>query len=254
MCHRSHSPAMSSSRRFFGRHSVMSPVGASNVIYRSDADSLSGCSWSGLQPPGSVISSSWLLLLTSEVSASSVMVKPLSVMVSGDQALAEGSCKTAAALVKYSGGLVANTIFTTTEKQTLRRFRSGGESAHRSLNVIGWRHLPSCWLWFKTTWFQTKTLAFIGLFQKSILYFIERVPRNPYLLTITVGLVTSRGLCDALFLGTSLFLRIDYVGRSPPYLLGLGYHADADAAGTHHLFRICFPHVIAFLFYFFSYT
>ena len=42
-----------------------------------------------------------------------------------------------------------------------------------------------------------------------------------------------------------------YVGCSPPYLLGLGFHADADAAGMHHLFRICFPHVIAFLFYFF---
>ena len=45
-----------------------------------------------------------------------------------------------------------------------------------------------------------------------------------------------------------------YVGRSPPYLLGvlgLSFHADADAAGTHHLFRICFPHVIAFLFFFF---
>ena len=43
-----------------------------------------------------------------------------------------------------------------------------------------------------------------------------------------------------------------YVGRSPSYLLGLGFHADADAdaAGTHHPFRICFPHVIAFLFYF----
>ena len=61
---------------------------------------------------------------------------------------------------------------------------------------------PSCWLWFKTTWFQTKTLAVIGLFQKSILYFIARVPRNPYLLTITVGLVTSRDLCVAFFLGT----------------------------------------------------
>ena len=61
----------------------------------------------------------------------------------------------------------------------------------------------------QTTWFQTKTLAVIGLFQKSILYFIERVPRNPYLLTITVGLVTSRGLCGAFVLGTSLFLRID---------------------------------------------
>ena len=34
---------------------------------------------------------------------------------------------------------MANTILTTTEKQTLRRFRSGGESAHRSLDVIGWR-------------------------------------------------------------------------------------------------------------------
>ena len=30
-----------------------------------------------------------------------------------------------------------------------------------------------------------------------------------------------------------------------------GFHADADAAGTYYLFRICFPHVIAFLFYFF---
>ena len=34
---------------------------------------------------------------------------------------------------------------------------------------------------------------------------------------------------------------------------GLGFHADADAAGKHHLFRICFPHAIAFLFLF-SYT
>ena len=41
------------------------------------------------------------------------------------------------------------------------------------------------------------------------------------------------------------------VGRSPPYLLGLGFHADADAAGTYYLFGICFPRVIAFLFYFF---
>ena len=44
---------------------------------------------------------------------------------------------------------------------------------------------------------------------------------------------------------------IVYVGRSPPYLLGLGFHADADA-GTYYLFRICFPHVIyCLLFYFF---
>ena len=42
-----------------------------------------------------------------------------------------------------------------------------------------------------------------------------------------------------------------YVDRSPPYLVGLGFHADADAAGTHNLFRIGFPRVIAFLFYFF---
>ena len=28
---------------------------------------------------------------------------------------------------------------------------------------------------------------------------------------------------------------IVYVGRSPPYLLGLGFHADADAAGTYYL-------------------
>ena len=45
---------------------------------------------------------------------------------------------------------------------------------------------------------------------------------------------------------------IVYVGRSPPYLLGLGFHADGDAAGTYYLFRICFPHVIyCLLFYFF---
>ena len=44
---------------------------------------------------------------------------------------------------------------------------------------------------------------------------------------------------------------IVYVGLSPPYLLEPGFHADADAAGTYYLFRICFPHVIAFLFYFF---
>ena len=40
------------------------------------------------------------------------------------------------------------------------------------------------------------------------------------------------------------------VGRSPPYLLGLGFHADADAAGTHYLFCICFPHVIVFFYFF----
>ena len=34
------------------------------------------------------------------------------------------------------------------------------------------------------------------------------------------------------------------------FLLGLGFHADADAAGTYYPFRICFPHVIAFLFFF----
>ena len=28
---------------------------------------------------------------------------------------------------------------------------------------------------------------------------------------------------------------IVYVGRSPPYLLGLGFHADADATGTYYL-------------------
>ena len=45
---------------------------------------------------------------------------------------------------------------------------------------------------------------------------------------------------------------IVYVGRSPPYLLGLGFHADADAAGTYYLFCTCFPHVIyCLLFYFF---
>ena len=46
---------------------------------------------------------------------------------------------------------------------------------------------------------------------------------------------------------------IVYVGRkkSPPYLLGLGFHADADAAGTYYLFGICFPHVIVFFILFF---
>ena len=39
---------------------------------------------------------------------------------------------------------------------------------------------------------------------------------------------------------------IVYVGRSLPCLLGLGFHADADAAGTFYLFRICFSHVIVF--------
>ena len=84
---------------------------------------------------------------------------------------------------------------------------------------------------------------------------MARVPRNPYLLTITVGLVTSRGLCGAFFL-VLLYSSglIVYVGRSPPYPLGLGFHADADAAGTYYLFRICFSHVIVFLFYFFPYT
>ena len=42
-----------------------------------------------------------------------------------------------------------------------------------------------------------------------------------------------------------------YVGPSLPYLLGLGFHAEADAAGTDLLFRICFPHVIAFFNVFF---
>ena len=65
-----------------------------------------------------------------------------------------------------------------------------------------------------------------------------RILGGTYLLTITVGLVTSRGLCGALFLGTSLFLRIECLcgplsSIAPPYLLGLGFHADADAAGTH---------------------
>ena len=47
---------------------------------------------------------------------------------------------------------------------------------------------------------------------------------------------------------------IVYVGRSPPYLLGLGFHADADAAGTYYLFRICFRMILPFYFIFFSYT
>ena len=49
---------------------------------------------------------------------------------------------------------------------------------------------------------------------------------------------------------------IVYVGRSPPYLLGLGFHADADAAGTYYLFRISFLFRMLFIaFYFiFSYT
>ena len=44
---------------------------------------------------------------------------------------------------------------------------------------------------------------------------------------------------------------IVYVGRYSPYLLGLGFHADADAAVTYYLFRNCFPHVIAILFFIF---
>ena len=49
-------------------------------------------------------------------------------------------------------------------------------------------------------------------------------------------------------------VRIDClcVAARPPYLLGLGFHADVDASGTYYLFRICFPHVIyCLLFYFF---
>ena len=54
------------------------------------------------------------------------------------------------------------------------------------------------------------------------------------------------------FLGYFFILRIDCLcGPLSSILTGTGFHADADAAGTYYLFRICFPHVIAFLFYFF---
>ena len=46
---------------------------------------------------------------------------------------------------------------------------------------------------------------------------------------------------------------IVYVGRSPPYLLGLGFHADADTAGTYllsisYLFSACYllPFILFF--------
>ena len=96
-----------------------------------------------------------------------------------------------------------------------------------------------------------KTLAVIGLFQKSILYFIGRVPRNPYLLTITVGLVTSRGLGGAFswVLLYSSGLNVN-VGRNLLHTCW-DWVSMLMAAGMHHLFRICFPHVIAFLIYFF---
>ena len=42
-----------------------------------------------------------------------------------------------------------------------------------------------------------------------------------------------------------------YVGRSLPYQLGLGFHADADGAETELLFRICSPHVFVYSFIFF---
>ena len=38
---------------------------------------------------------------------------------------------------------------------------------------------PSCWLWFKTTWFQTKTLAVIGLFQKINFVFYGKGSTEP---------------------------------------------------------------------------
>ena len=70
--------------------------------------------------------------------------------------------------------------------------------------------------------------------------------------------MTSRGLCGAFSWVLPVLIYssglIVYVGRSPPYLLGLGFHADADAARIYYLFRICFSHVIVFLFYFFFHT
>ena len=36
---------------------------------------------------------------------------------------------------------------------------------------------------------------------------------------------------------------IVYVGRSLPYLLGLGFHADADAAGTYYLSSRVYFHI-----------
>ena len=45
---------------------------------------------------------------------------------------------------------------------------------------------------------------------------------------------------------------IVYVGRSPPYLLGLGFHADADAAGTYYLFSYLFSacYLLPFILFF----
>ena len=46
---------------------------------------------------------------------------------------------------------------------------------------------------------------------------------------------------------------IVYVGRYPPYSLGLGFHADADAAAIIY-FVIVFRMLLPFYFIFFSYT
>ena len=35
---------------------------------------------------------------------------------------------------------------------------------------------------------------------------------------------------------------IVYVGRSPPFLLGLGFHVDADAAGTYKMSKSAVPY------------
>ena len=47
---------------------------------------------------------------------------------------------------------------------------------------------------------------------------------------------------------------IVYVGRSPSYLLGLGFHADAAAAELIIYFVFVFRMLLPFYFIFFSYT
>ena len=82
---------------------------------------------------------------------------------------------------------------------------------------------------------------------------MERVPRNPYLLTITVDLVTSRGLCGAFFLGTSLFLRIECLCRPLSSIpTGTGFPCWCwccwNASSISYLFSACYCLFILFFF------